>query len=171
MCFGKADIPGAAHTKGTNPLGNRRFNAFSQRILSGKCWRLLPATGGLKRFMLGLRSDRDGSPFVLLFRAGTVGELRTDAAIFGGELDLDDLVFPMVDGRRPTDTALSLGAERLLAFPIDEEPSSIKTLLGVGLPLDIATRRTNHFDPVLLLTADQNGSRDIARTLANVDAG
>src|SRR2546425_3650806 len=45
---------------------------------------------GLKRFMLGLRSHREGSPLGLLFRAGTAGQQRTDAAIFGREFDLDD---------------------------------------------------------------------------------
>jgi hypothetical protein len=65
--FGQAKITGAAHAKGTHPLGNRGFDAFSQGILFGKCSCLLPTTGGLKRFMLGLRSYRNGSPFVLLF--------------------------------------------------------------------------------------------------------
>jgi hypothetical protein len=55
MRFSKTDITGAAHTKGTHSLGNRRFDPLSQRILTGKCWRLLPAAGGLQRFMLGKR--------------------------------------------------------------------------------------------------------------------
>ncbi len=112
--------------------------------------------------MLGLRSYCDGSSLVLLFRAGTVGELRTDAAICGGEFDLDDLVFPVINGRSPTDTALSLGTNRLLMVPINQELAGINPLLGVGLPLHIATSRTDHFNPILALTADQNGSRDIA---------
>src|SRR6266516_2892564 len=32
MRFGKTDITGAAHTKGTNSLRNRRFDAFSEQI-------------------------------------------------------------------------------------------------------------------------------------------
>src|SRR6266487_1565564 len=67
MRFREANIARAAHAKGTHSLGNRGFDAFSQRILSGKGWRLLPTAGGLKRFMLGLRSYREGSPLVLLF--------------------------------------------------------------------------------------------------------
>jgi hypothetical protein len=43
------------------------------------------------------------------------------------------------------------GANCLLVFPIDDEPSSINALLGIGLPLHIATGRTNHFDPILRL--------------------
>src|SRR5215469_12148658 len=97
MRFSQANITGAAHAKGTHPLRNRRLDALSQRILFGKCWRLLPTTGGLKRFMLSLWSHRDGSPLVLLFRAGTAGQQRTAAAIGGRELDLDDLVLAMVD--------------------------------------------------------------------------
>jgi hypothetical protein len=79
--------------------------------------------------MLGVRSYRDGSPLVLLCRAGTVSQLRTDAAIFHRELDQDRLVLPMVDGRSPTDTALSLGTNRLLMVPIDQE------LAGINAPL------------------------------------
>ena len=87
---------------------------------------------------------------------------RTDAANFAGELDLDDLVLPVINGRSPTDTALPLRADRLLVFPIDEELAGVNTLLGVGLPLHICTRRTNDFNSVLLLTVDQNGCRDLA---------
>src|SRR5438270_6957196 len=72
--FGKADIAGAAQAKGAHSLGNRRFDPLSQRILLGKGWRLRPPTGCLERFMLGLRSYRDGAPLVLLFRADTVDE-------------------------------------------------------------------------------------------------
>ena len=101
--------------------------------------------------MLGLRSDGDGPPLVLLFRADTVDLDRTATTISGGELDLDHLIGAVVDGRSPTDTALSFRANCLLVFPIDDEPSSINALLGIGLPLHIATGRTNHFDPILRL--------------------
>src|SRR5262249_52769480 len=105
--------------KARTRLRNGGFDAFSQRVLLGKGWRLLSTTSCLKCFMLGLRSYRDGSPLVLLLRAGTVSQLRADATICGGEFDLDDLVFPVIDGRSPTDTALSLGTNRLLMVPID----------------------------------------------------
>src|SRR5258708_17457465 len=110
MRFGKADITGAAKAQGPNSLRNRRFDAFSQRILAGKGWRLLPTTSCLERFMLGLRSDRDGPPLVLLFRADTVDLARTATAIFAGELDLDQLIGSVVDGRSPTHTPVSFGA-------------------------------------------------------------
>ena len=148
--------------KARTRLRNRRFDTLSQRILAGKGWGLLPTTGGLKGFMLGLRSDRDGSPLVFLFRARTAGQLRTNATIGGGELDLDDLVLPVVDGRRPAHTCTPLGTRRLLLVPINAKLTDIDPLIGVGLPLDIATSRTDHLDPILALTADQNGSRDIA---------
>jgi hypothetical protein len=91
-----------------------------------------------------------------------VDQQRTDAAHFARELDLDDLVLPVINGRSPTDTVLPLRADRLLVVPIDEELAGVNTLIGIGLPLHIGTRRTNDFNPVLLLTADQNGCRDIA---------
>jgi hypothetical protein len=93
--------------KARTRLRNRRFDPLSQRILLGKGWRLRPPTGCLQRFMLGLRSYRDGSPLVLLFRADTVDLARTATTIGGGELDLDHLIGSVVDGRSPTDTALS----------------------------------------------------------------
>src|SRR5438270_10264684 len=87
---------------------------------------------------------------------------RTATTIGGGELDLDHLIGSIVDGRSPTDAAMSFRANCLLAFPIDDELAGINALLRVGLPLHIATGRTNHFDPILRLPADQNGCRDIA---------
>jgi hypothetical protein len=68
MRFGQAEITRATHAKGTNALGNGRFDAFSQGILFGKGSCLLPTTGLLKRFMLGLRSNCERAPLVLLLR-------------------------------------------------------------------------------------------------------
>jgi hypothetical protein len=113
--------------------------------------------------MLGLWSYGDGPSLVLLFRADTVELHRTAPASGGGKLDLDHLIAAVVDGRRPTHTALPLGANGLLVIPIDEEPSSIQAVLRVGLPRDLATRRTNHFNAVLLLTTHQDGGRDLSR--------
>src|SRR6266516_435788 len=67
-----------------------------------------------------------------------------------------------IDGRSPTDTSLSFGADRLLAFPVDGKLASINPLLRVGLPLDIDPSWTDDFNSVLLLAADQNGGRDVA---------
>jgi hypothetical protein len=103
--------------------------------LTGKGWRLLSTTSGLKRFVLGLWSDGDGSPFVLLFRADTVELTWTAAAIGGRELDFDHLVGSVVDGWRPTDTALSFGTGSLLVFPIDHKLAGINALRRIGLPL------------------------------------
>src|SRR5690348_16499864 len=128
--------------KARTRLRNGGFDAFSQRILANKCWRLLLTTGRLERFVLGLRSDGDGTPFVLLCRADTVDLARAAPAISGGELDLDHLSSSVVDGWRPTDAVLSFGTDGLLPLPINEELAGVNTLLGVGLPLDIATRRT-----------------------------
>src|SRR6266568_7093147 len=150
---------------------NRRFDALSQRILFGKCWRLRPPTGGLKRFMLGLWSHRDGSPLVLLFRAGTAGQQRTAAAISGRELDLDDLVLAMVESRRPAHTRMPLGTSRRLLVPIKAKLTDIDAVIGVGLPFHIRTPGSNDFNAVVLLARDQDRCRARARTLASVDAG
>src|SRR5437764_12286809 len=100
--FGKADIAGAAHAKGTHSLGNRRFDPLSQRILLGKGWRLRPRTGCLERFMLGVRSAGEAAPLVLLFRADTVDLARTASRMSSGGRDLDHLIGQVVDGGSAT---------------------------------------------------------------------
>src|SRR5260370_10246071 len=105
--FGKADITGAAHAKGTHPLRNRRFDPLSQRILPGNTLPPLPTTGGLERFMLGLRSGRDGPPLVLFCRADTVDPARTATAIFFGELYLDHPLVSVVGGTSLTHPPVS----------------------------------------------------------------
>ena len=76
---------------------------------------------------------------------------RAAATIGGGELDLDDLILPVVDSRTPTDTVLSFGADGLVALPIKAELAGINALLGARLPFHIAPRWPNHIDPVLRL--------------------
>src|SRR5215470_14833518 len=61
--------------------------------------------------MLGLGSDGEGAPLVLLHRANTVDLDRAVATLGGGELDFDDLILPVVDSRSPTDTVLSDGGQ------------------------------------------------------------
>jgi hypothetical protein len=146
--FGQADIAGAAHAKGTHSPPK---SSLRSPLAARTAWQRpasLPTPGGLERFMLGLRSDRDGPPLVLLCRADTVDLPRAATASGAGELDLDHLIGSVVDGRSPTATVLAFGTDRLPMFPIDEELAGINPLLRVGLPLDIATRRTKHFDPI-----------------------
>ena len=81
---------------------------------------------------------------------------RTVLAVFGGEADLDDLMLPRIFDGCPTDTGMSFGTDRLLTFPINTKLTTINALVGVSLSLHIATSGTNHFYPVLLLTADQD---------------
>jgi len=151
--FGEADITRAAHAKGPHALRNRCCDAFSQGRLTGKGGRLLATTGGLQRFVLGLRSNSDGAPLVLLYRVNTVDLARTATAIGDGELDLDHLIGSVVNGRSPADTVFPFGADRLLALPVDDEPSFINALLCVGLPFHLDPSWTDYFNSVLLLEA------------------
>ena len=50
------------------------------------------------------------------------------------EFDLDDLVLPVVDGRRPAHTRMPLGTSRLLLIPIKAKLTDIDAVIGVGLP-------------------------------------
>src|SRR5512133_1950217 len=112
--------------------------------------------------MLCLRSHAQQAARGTRFGIGTRGQTRAALAVCGGEADLDDLMLPVIFGRRPTDTGMSFGTGGLLAFPINAKLTDIDALVGISLPLHIATGRTNHFDPVPWLTADQNGCRDIS---------
>ena len=57
---------------------------------------------------------------------------------------------------------MALGTDRLLLIPINTKLTAINALVSVGLPLYIETPRTNHFDAVLRLPADQDWGGDIS---------
>jgi hypothetical protein len=107
MSFGQADKTGAAQAKGPHSLPK----SWLRCLLAGHIdWQRLASfddEGRLQRFMLGRRSDRDSASFVLLCRVNTVDLAKAAATSGGGELDLDHLISSVVDGRSPTDTALS----------------------------------------------------------------
>ena len=63
---------------------------------------------------------------------GTGRHTRTVLTVFGREADLDHLVFPIVNDRRPTDTRMSLGTGRLLLIPINTKLTAINTLVSVA---------------------------------------
>lgn len=113
--------------------------------------------------MLALGSDCNRPPLVLLCRADAVNLERTVTTSSAGELDLDHCIFSVVDRRRPTDTRFSLRAGRLLAFPIDEKLTDIDPLLSIGLPLHICPNWAKDINPILLLTARQDGCSNVAR--------
>jgi len=147
----QANVARATQAEGSHALRNGGLDPLTQPLLLSKRWCLLLLTGGLQRLMLGLWTHGQQAPRCTRGGMGTGSYTRTVLTVFGREADLDPLVFPMVNGWRPTATRMSLGTGRLLLIPITTKSTAINALVSVGLPLDISTSRTNHFDPVLRL--------------------
>jgi len=76
----------------------------------------------------------------------------TNLAILGGESDLDDLVFPVIESRGPSDTRLAFWASGLFGLPVDGKMTAIKPLGNAGLPLAIGSRGSDHLNAVFLFT-------------------
>src|SRR6266496_5772812 len=96
-------------------------------------------------------------------RGGTGSQARTDGAIFGGELDLNDLIFSVVDGRSPTATGMPFRTGGTVMLPINAKLTHIDAVIGVGLPFHIRTPGSNHFNAILLLAGDQDRCGDVSR--------
>jgi hypothetical protein len=95
------------------------------------------------------RPYRDGA--TLTRRLRTQCKAWAALTVLRREFDLDDLVFAIVDGRRPTATNAAFWAGRLFGLPIDLKLSRIKSGLLLGLPFVISTRWTNQINFVVLL--------------------
>src|SRR5712691_6648939 len=163
MGLGLTNVARAAHVKGTHSLRDGGFDPFSSSILPRKCGSLLSTAGGLQGFMLFVRTHSDQSTGSRRARGGTGSQTRTDGAIFGGELDLDDLVFSVVDGGSPTAAGMPFRTGGRVVLPVNAKLTYIDAVIGVGLPFHIRTPRSNHFNTILLLTRDQDWCGDISR--------
>ncbi len=67
---------------------------------------------------------------------GTQRARRAHLAVGGGELDLDHLVGPVVNGWSPTEAFVSLRARSLLLLPIDEKVVGIEASRLASLAID-----------------------------------
>ncbi len=99
------------------------------------------------------RPYRDGATLTCRLRASC--EARAALTVLRREFDLDDLVFAIVDGGRPTATDAAFWAGRLFGLPIDRKMTRVKSGLLLGLPCVISTRWTNQINPVILLAPVQ----------------
>ena len=119
------DIPGATQTHRANPLGNGALNTRSLGIDLGKFLGRFPLSPLFQGEVLLLRTNRDGATRMAT-RLCTQRSRRAYLTVFHRELDLDDLVFPVVNGRGPTDARVSLWAGCLLLFPIDGKVTDVE---------------------------------------------
>ncbi len=106
------------------------------------------------------RPYRDGA--TLTRRLRTQCQAWAALTVLRREFDLDDLVFAIVDGRRPTATHAAFWTGRLFGLPINLKLSRIKSGLLLGLPFVISTRWTNQINFVVLLAPVQQLGIDIA---------
>jgi hypothetical protein len=75
------------------------------------------------------------------WRAGTLGSTGTRLAILDGELNLHDLILPLIHRRGPAGAEMPARTSRLALVPSDREATGIPSLGGLGLPVVIGPRR------------------------------
>ena len=93
---------------------------------------------------------------------GTLWLQATRPTLSCGELDLDDVVRPLIDGGCPTDAGVPCWADRLLTLPIGSKIRGCKPLSRPRLPMAIIAGRTDKINPILLGARDQQFRIDIA---------
>src|SRR5881227_1089880 len=144
-------------THAAHPLRKRALDARARCIsLSEGRGLLLLATG--EQGLLGcLRTDVQHPPGRL--RAGTRHAARAHLA---GRVRKDNLNALWITQRGPAATLLPLWTRRTLCLPVDLEMGSIEALIGFRLPTVVGQDRTQQFDPIVLLAADQQLGIDIA---------
>jgi hypothetical protein len=155
MGFRLTDVAGASRTTCSDRLRDGSLDPSPEAVQGGKFDGGLALARGLQGAVLRLRTDRQGPAQVLGPPTGVqaLGAAGTDLAIRLGELDFDDVVRALVDGRRPTDAGPSGWTRGLLSLPVDGEVGCRKALPCPRLPLHIRSGWTNQLDLVVALAA------------------
>src|SRR5262245_17944878 len=135
--FHLPDIPRSSQTIGPRPLRQRPFNSGASGIFCGVRGGGLAPSGGVQGLIVLLAPHREHATW----RAGTLCPTETRLAIFDGELNLHDLIFPPIHRRGPASAAMPARTPRLALVPIDHKATGIKALRGLGLPMVIGPRR------------------------------
>ena len=87
--------------------------------------------------------------------SGTLGATGTVTTLLWRKFDLDDLVVPTINRRRPAVADMSFGANSMLGLPINGKLADIKARRKACLPFVICTRRANDLDAKILGTVHQ----------------
>ena len=149
--FHLPDIAGSSQAIGTGPLGQRPCNPGAAGLCCGVDGGGLARSRGVQGLIGRLTTDGEHAPW----RAGTLGSTGTRLAILDGELDLHDLILPLIHRRCPTGAAMPARTPRLALVPIDRKVTGSKALRGLGLPVVIGPRRPESSDAVIALTRHQ----------------
>jgi hypothetical protein len=155
------NITRPAQTHHSNALGDGPLKADSSGINLGKFLGLFLLSPSHQGQILLLRANGHGTARVA-DRLRTERSRRAHLSVYGRELDLDDLVFAVVNGRRPTAAGVALRARCLLVLPIDEKVVDIEACVLTGLPLMVPAGWTHQVNLVVPLALDQELCVDIA---------
>src|SRR5438067_1396843 len=155
-----ADRARATQTHDANPLRNGSFYPSTVCIQQFEVVSFGTFTCALECLIGLFRPYRDSA--TLTRRLRTQCAAWTALAVLRREFDLDDLVFAIVDGGRPTTTDAAFWAGRLFGLPIDLKMTRVKSGLLLGLPFVISTCGPNQINPIVLLALVQQLSIDIA---------
>ena len=129
------NIARTAQTHDSNPVRNGALNPRSLGIGVGEFLGCFPLSPLLQGQVLLLWTNRHGAA-CMATGMGTQRARRAHLAVCGGELDLDHLVGPVVNGRSPTEAFASLRARGLLVLPIDEKVIGIEASRLASLAID-----------------------------------
>ena len=156
------NIARTAQTHDSNPVRNGALNPRSLGIGVGEFLGCFPLSPLLQGQVLLLWTNRHGAA-CMATGMGTQRARRAHLAVCGGELDLDHLVGPVVNGRSPTAAGASLRAGGLLVLPIDEKVIGIEASRLPGLPLMVPAGWTHQVNLVVPLALHQELRVHIAR--------
>jgi len=123
--FREPNVVGTTHAHGANLLRDRPFNPGTLGIELGKCLGFFLLSPLLQGLVLLLGTNGDGASGIA-YGVRTQGARWAALTIGGRELDLDDLVGAVVNGRSPTAAFVSFQTCCLLLFPIDEKVVGIE---------------------------------------------
>ena len=164
--FHLPEIPGSSQTIGTRPLGQPPFHTSASGIFCGVCGGGLARSGCVQGLIVRLATDGEHATL----SAGTLCSTGTRLAILDGELNLHDLILPLIHRRGPAGAEMPARTPRLALVPIDHKATGIKSLRGLGLPVIIGPRGPESIDAVIALTRHQQLGVQIAR-IHNVRSG
>src|SRR6266852_3111581 len=153
----QAIITRPPQTHPANPLRKGPFNARARGIALPKAGRFLRLSTGEQRLLSPLRTDVQHATGRL--RAGTIRSARAHRAGCACKDDLDAL---WITQGRPARTLLPLRARGASGLPVYLEVGGVEAFPCFGLPTVVGQDWTHQLDPMVLLTADQQGGIDIA---------
>src|SRR6266446_4160821 len=156
-----APIPGPAQAKGTDPLGERPFDAGPPLIQLLALFAGRPGLRRLQRHVLVL--GRQSQPSTCVFGAGTGsshGTRPTRVLVKFYNDGATALATPMLP---PRDRQVALGAAHVLLVPVDGKLVNRVRPIHLGLPALAGARGASQEDALVVTAMDEEFRADIGR--------